>query len=174
MMADKTTIMGLFNTEAETLSAVHKMKDTDWTIEKIHSPIPIHGVGEVLDLNKSRVGWFTLAGGVIGFFTGFFLAVFTATKWNLIVSGKPVVSLVPFFIVGFEFTILFAVFGNVLGLISQMNLPKFDYRKNYDPRVSGEMFGITATCDTVESRRLIDFFKARGASIQTFSQESTT
>ncbi len=172
MTADKSTIMGLFKTEAEILSVVQKMEDTGWTIEKIHSPIPIHGIKKALNLKKSRVGWFTLAGGITGFFAGFLLAVFTATRWNLIVGGKPVVALVPFFIVGFEFTILFAVFGNILGLISQMNLPKSDYQHYYDTRVSGSMFGITATCETCDTPRLIDFFKTRGGLIRTFDETS--
>jgi hypothetical protein len=66
----------------------------------------------------------------------FSLAAFTSLRWSLIVSGKPVVALVPFFIVGFEFTILFAVFGNVLGLISQARLPRFE-TPPYDERFPG-------------------------------------
>ena len=65
-------------------------------------------------------------GGLLGFFTGFALAIFTAVQWDLIVSGKPIISLIPFFIVGFEFTILFSVFGNVIGLLVCSRLP--DYR----------------------------------------------
>jgi len=49
------------------------------------------------------------------FFLGNSLAVYTSLQWSLIVSGKPVAALVPYFIVGFEFTILFAVFGNIVG-----------------------------------------------------------
>ena len=80
---------------------------------------------DALDLKKSRVGWFTLAGGILGFLSGFALAVFAATRWNLIVGGKPVVAWVPFFIVGFEFTVLFAVLGNIVGLLTQTGLPQF-------------------------------------------------
>ena len=92
------------------------------------------------------MGYFTLAGGIIGFFSGIGLAIYTALQWNLIVSGKPVVALIPFLIVGFEFTILFAVFGNVLGLLFQTNLPEFQSLRIYDPRCSGEHFGILASC----------------------------
>jgi molybdopterin-containing oxidoreductase family membrane subunit len=113
------------------------------------------------------VGWFTLAGGIIGFFIGFWLAAFTATRWSLIVSGKPVVALVPFFIVGFEFTILFAVVGNVLGLISQARLPRFETQTRYDERFSGDHFGVLACCSADEQDELSRFFRENGAEIQT-------
>ena len=99
-------------------------------------------------------------------FAGFFLAAFTATRWSLIVSGKPVVALVPFFIVGFEFTILFAVFGNVLGLISQARLPRFDTQPLYDERFSGDHFGVLARCRADEQEKLTRFFEENGAEIK--------
>ena len=57
-------------------------------------------------------------------YTGFALAIFTALRWELVVSRKPVVALVPFVIVGFEFTILFSIFGNLIGMLVLSRLPK--------------------------------------------------
>jgi molybdopterin-containing oxidoreductase family membrane subunit len=107
-------------------------------------------------------------GGIIGFFTGFALAVYTAVQWNIIVSGKPVVAWIPFLIVGFEFTILFAVFGNVVGLLTQARLPEFDTLRAYDPRFSGEYFGIVATCDEGEEQKLKDFLASMGGEVNAF------
>ncbi len=163
MTADTVSIMGVFASENGTADAIDRLRETPWTIERVHSPIPSHAIEASLELPKSRVGWFTLAGGIIGFFTGFLLAAFTATRWSLIVSGKPVVALVPFFIVGFEFTILFAVFGNVLGLISQARLPRFKSVSGYDERFSGDRFGILARCAGHDKDRLTQFFEENGA-----------
>ncbi|WP_054700550.1 quinol:electron acceptor oxidoreductase subunit ActD [Desulfosarcina cetonica] len=99
MPADTVSIMGIFASENGAANAIDRLRETPWTIERVHSPIPSHTIEQALELPKSRVGWFTLGGGIIGFFTGFLLAAFTATRWSLIVSGKPVVALVPFFIV---------------------------------------------------------------------------
>ncbi|MGD9006793.1 MAG: DUF3341 domain-containing protein, partial [Desulfobacteraceae bacterium] len=125
-----------------------------------------HAIADALALPKSKVGWFTLVGGIVGFFSGFALAAFTATRWDLIVGGKPVVALVPFFIVGFEFTILFAVFGNVLGIISQARLPRFKTYERYDARVTGDRFGVLASCPTEQQRGLQQFFESKGAEIK--------
>ncbi len=166
MATDRISMMGIFKSEDQAASAIRELKSTTYNIERVHSPIPSHIIADALQLPKSKVGWFTLAGGITGFFTGFLLAAFTATRWSLIVGGKPVVALVPFFIVGFEFTILFAVFGNVLGLISQARLPRFKVSPGYEPVFSGSRFGVLASCTTKEEHKLADFFKTKGAEVK--------
>ncbi len=167
MSTERISILGLFETEDQAASTIRALGDTAFAIETVYSPIPSHTIADALKLPKSKVGWFTLAGGIIGFFAGFLLAAFTATRWNLIVSGKPVVALVPFFIVGFEFTILFAVFGNVLGLISQARLPRFSMATHYNPRFSGDRFGVLVACDSQEKAEVQQLLKANGGEIQT-------
>lgn len=166
MAIERISIMGVFQSDDQAASAIRELKRTAYNIERVHSPIPSHAIADALQLPKSKVGWFTLAGGITGFFTGFLLAAFTATRWSLIVGGKPVVALIPFFIVGFEFTILFAVFGNVLGLISQGRLPRFKISAGYEPAFSGDRFGVLASCPMEEENRLMEFFKTRGAEVK--------
>jgi molybdopterin-containing oxidoreductase family membrane subunit len=168
-MNPKLHIMGLFTDEKKAASAIEGLKDTPYTLERVHGPIPSHAISNVLRHGKSRVGYFTLAGGIIGFFAGFALAAFTATRWSLIVSGKPVVALVPFFIVGFEFTVLFAVFGNVLGLLTQMRLPRLrGVQEHYDTRCSGKHFGVLAACEAGQKEGLIAFFTNSGGEARGF------
>jgi hypothetical protein len=166
MDKQRTAIMGVFNSETQAASAIRKVKGSAYAVERVHSPIPSHAIADALQLPKSKVGWFTLCGGITGFFSGFLLAAFTATRWSLIVGGKPVVALVPFVIVGFEFTILFAVFGNVLGLISQARLPRFKVSSGYDPAFSGDRFGVLASCPPDDEGRLADMFTSLGAEIK--------
>ncbi len=171
-MADsKTYLMGLFKNEDQVVAAIEGLADSPFRFERAHSPVPSHKIIEALKLKRSKVGWFTLVGGILGFFSGFALAIFTATRWNLIVSGKPIISLIPFFIVGFEFTILFAVFGNVIGLLTQTRLPSLKGLKHYDPRCSGEYFGLLAACAPDETDALASLLRRNGAEIKTF--EST-
>ncbi len=168
-------LMGLFKSEDQAVAAIKNLADSPFRFERAHSPIPSHKIMEVLKLKKSKVGWFTLAGGILGLFSGFGLAIFTATRWDLIVSGKPVVSLIPFFIVGFEFTVLFAIFGNVIGLLTQTGLPSFEGLRYYDPRCSGEHFGVLAACAPDQTDALASFLRQNGAEIRTFepTQEPT-
>jgi ActD protein len=167
-MDTKHHIMGLFTDEALAAETIAALRASTFKLLRVHGPIPGHKVSDALKQKKSPVGYFTLIGGILGFFAGFALAVFTADQWHLIVGGKPIRALVPFFIVGFEFTILFSVIGNVIGMMTQARLPRFKLPGTYDPRCSGEHFGILATCTAGEQEELIDFFKQKGGEIRIF------
>ncbi|MFH1981516.1 MAG: DUF3341 domain-containing protein [Pseudomonadota bacterium] len=163
-MPAETHIIGLFTDENRAAETIRRLKArSDWRITGVHSPIPSHKIAAALSAKKSLIGWITLCGGVAGFFIGFLLAAFTASRWGLIVSGKPVVALVPFFIVGFECTILFAVLANVMGLIAFARLPDYRGMDHYDPRCSGEHYGIVATCGAEGKIDLTAFFQENGA-----------
>ncbi len=167
-MSEKKYVLGMFKDEGQTVAAIEALRGSKWKLQRVHSPYPAYRVMEVLKLKKSRVGYFTLAGGILGFFAGIGLAIFTATQWNVIVGGKPVIALIPFFIVGFEFTILFSVLGNVVGLLTQTGLPEFKSLEHYDVRCSGAYFGILTSFDEDEPDRLVTFFQERGGETRVF------
>ena len=167
-MPPKRHIMGLFKSEDKVVAAINALKQSSYEFIRVNTPIPSHKIMDALKLKKSRVGWFTLCGGILGFIGGFALAIFTATRWNLIVSGKPIIAIIPFVVVGFEVTILGAVFGNVLGLLTQMRLPSFRWFKYYDDRCSGEHFGVLAACEPMQEDGLKDFFHEQGAEVRVF------
>ena len=168
-MPPKRHIMGLFKNEDTVVSAINELKESSYQFIRVNTPFPSHKIMDALKLKKSMVGWFTLIGGITGFIGGFALAIFTATRWNLIVSGKPIVAIIPFVVVGCEATILGSVFGNVLGLLTQTRMPSSRWFKYYDPRCSGEHFGILASCQASDLEGLVTFFKTKGGEIRVFS-----
>jgi molybdopterin-containing oxidoreductase family membrane subunit len=161
-------IMGLFKNEDNVVSAIQELKQSSFNFIRVNTPFPSHKILGALKLKKSLVGWFTLGGGIIGFISGFALAIYAAIQWNLIVGGKPVVAIIPFVVVGFEATILGAVFGNVFGLLTQTRLPSYKWMKYYDPRCSGEHFGVLASCEAGQEDGLKDFFQKQGAEVEVF------
>jgi len=164
-MAAERRLMGLFLDADQVVATLGACRERAWAVTQVHGPIPNHKIAAALDLPKSRVGYYTLVGGIIGFFTGFLLATFCSVQWDLIVSGKPIVALVPFFIVGFEFTILFSVFGNVIGLLNEAELPDWRLPVDYDPRCSGDHYSITVACEAAREAELRQFFQERGAQV---------
>jgi len=167
-MPAETCIMGLFRDDGQAARAIQDLEPAGFSFMRAHSPIPSHKIMEALKLKKGRVGWFTLAGGILGFLSGFALAIFCSVQWDLIVGGKPIVSLIPFFIVGFEFTILFSVFGNVIGLLVCSRLPDYEGLELYDSRCSGEHFGVIASCESSRQGELTVFFQEKGAEVRMF------
>jgi len=166
-MPAKQYVMGYFGDDDRVAQTVDALKRSGWRLHEVYGPHPSNAIAQALNPEPSKVGYFTLIGGILGFFIGFWLAVFTAGQWNLIVSGKPVVSLVPFFIVGFECTILFGIFGNVLGLLTQARLPRIRLPGHYDPRFTGEHFGLLASCDPAERDDLIALIQGSGGETKT-------
>jgi molybdopterin-containing oxidoreductase family membrane subunit len=167
-MATDISVMGLFPDEQKTVSTIEAMAGYPWTIDQVHSPFPSHRILDALKVKKSPLGWINLAGGILGFISGFSLAIYTGLEWKLIVWGKPVIAWFPFVIVGFEFTILFSVIANVLGLIVLSNLPDYKGLDKYDPRCSREHFGIVVSCEQEDQEKVVDFFKTQGGEARVF------
>lgn len=167
-MAREHQIMGLFTDESRAIDVIRNLRDSSWNLKRVHSPFPSRRITEILQPQKSKVGWFTLAGGILGFLSGFALSIFTASKWSLIISGKPVIAWIPFVIVGFEFTILFSVFGNICGFLILSRLPSLKGLKIYDPRCSGSHVGVVVACEAAQRNQLIEFFEKNGAEVKTF------
>ena len=161
-MPSEKQVLGLFRDESLAAEAVESLAKTSWEVKDVHSPIRSDRILKALKVKKSKVGYFTLSGGIIGFFSGIGLAMYTGLQWNLIVSGKPVLAWIPYLIVGFEFTVLFAVLGNIVGLITQTRLPEYRSMRTYDPLCSGEHYGILASCPEGQQEALITFFRKKG------------
>lgn len=169
-MSTSRYVMGLFKEENAVVSTLEALRKSPWKLHRVHGPYPSHKILNALRLKKSKVGYFTLIGGITGFLTGYALPIYSSVQWNLIVSGKPIVSPIPFFVVGYELTILFGVLGTVLGLLLNAKIPEFKSLKLYDERCSGEHFGIVAGCDPDGESDLTAFFKERGGEVRRFDE----
>lgn len=161
-MPSEKQVLGLFKDEALAAAAIESLVASPWKLQAVNSPFPSERILKAVKARKSKVGYFTLAGGIIGFLSGIGLATYTSLQWNLIVSGKPVVAVIPYLIVGFEFTVLFAVFGNIVGLLTQTRLPEYESVSTYDPKCSGEHFGVLVSCEEGQQGALLAFFQEKG------------
>lgn len=165
MAREDTTVIGLFEDDRQAAAAIRDLRTTSWKLSTVHSPFPSEPVTEALAGKKTPVGWFTLAGGIIGLFAGYLLASLTAMRWDLIVGGKPVLAFVPFLIVGFEFAVLCSVLGNVTGFILLTRLPAYKDLSGYAEACSGRHFGVAVACEPWQREAVRDFFLQRGASL---------
>ena len=161
-MNSKKTISGSFEYVEDLVKCIeHFKKDNRKFIT--FSPIPNHEVEKALGQKKSSVGLFTLGGAITGLVFGFSLAVFTAAEWNLVLGGKPPVTLIPFFIIGFEFTILFGAIATLIGLIVSLKLPSYKKIKGYKPEFSVGHFGIAIQVDENEIPKITEILKLFGS-----------
>jgi hypothetical protein len=117
----------------------------------VYSPAPNHELEEALNHRVSPVRLFTLIGGLTGCAAGFAMTIWMSYDWPVLVGGKPIASIPPYVVIGFELTILLGALSTVaaVGLFSVL-MGKRGIA--YDPRFSDDQIGIfvPASSDQVE------------------------
>ncbi len=118
-----TEIGGLvasFETAKDVKEAAKAVRAAGYRKFEVHSPHPIHGIDEILHAKRPPLPWGAVIGGVVGLSGGMWMAWWmNAIDYPLIISGKPMFSMLPTLPVAFELAILlaaFAVFGGTIFL----------------------------------------------------------
>ena len=142
-------VLGIFAHGDALVDALRQIKATQGLdIQDVYSPVPDHQVLELCAPRRSPVRFVTFVGALCGLCGGLALAELTSLVWNLVVFGKPVTSVVPFLVVGFEGTILLGALGTLVGLLLFSRLPDVDFPPAaYRPSFSKDRFGLWLSCD---------------------------
>ncbi len=163
MVAQRTGVVGVFGTLDGALLALRELKAKGFANLRVYSPVPHHEIDEALDKPVSPVRLFTLVGALTGCTLGFAYAISTSFDWDLIVGGKPILSLPPFIVIGFECTILIGALSTVAGMFINARLPKFNRAPGYDARFSNDKFGVVAIGGPQQVSAAEAILKAAGA-----------
>ncbi len=142
--------LGLFHDPDSALAAAGQLKEAGFARPELLSPIPIHGVEDVLGPKKSVIKRFTLFGAIFGGLGGFALAAGTAVMYLHPTGGRPIITFPPFLIITYEMTILFGILATVLGFLISARFPAIRDRV-YLPEVAVDKFAVTVVCDSDES-----------------------
>ena len=141
--------LGLFRDPESALEAAGRLKGAGFARPELMSPIPIHGVEEVLGPKKSVIKRFTLFGGIFGGLAGFALAAGTAILYVHPTGGRPIITIPPFLIISYEMTILCGILATVLGFLVSARFPAIRERV-YVPEAAVDKFAVTVLCDSEE------------------------
>ncbi len=123
-----------FTSVADVMRAAERVRDANYSVWDVHSPLPIHGINRCMGLRPTILPWITLSHGLVGAGLGLLMVWWinatTAPGWlpnvqgyQFLASGKPLFSLPANIPVIFEMTILFAAIGTLLGLLGLNKLP---------------------------------------------------
>jgi molybdopterin-containing oxidoreductase family membrane subunit len=136
---------------AELLAAAQKLYERGYRRFDAHSPFPVHGMEGAMGLRRSKVPFFTLAGGLFGFAFAQSLQWYqSAVAYPLITGGKPLNSTEAFLPITFETTILYAAFGAVAGMLITNGLPRLyhpAFRGRSFSKATGDGFILTVEAD---------------------------
>lgn len=164
-MEQTAVVLGIFVRLEALHTALAQLREPDrgWRVLEVYSPVPSHRIEENLMPGQSAVRVFTLTGGAVGAVGGTFLAIWSSLKWGLITGGKPIVSIPPFAIIGFELTLLVGALATVLGFLISARLLHFRKDAYYDPRFSEDHFGLLIAGPADQQTSIADFLKYAGA-----------
>lgn len=141
--------LGLFQDPESALEAAGQLKSAGFAQPELMSPIPIHGVEDVLGPKKSVIKRFTFFGGIFGAMAGFSLAAGTAVLYLHPTGGRPIITIPPFLIISYEMTILCGILATVLGFLISARFPAIRERL-YVPETAVDKFAVTVVCDSDE------------------------
>lgn len=138
----RQSAIGFFPDVTSLLEALKTMRALSAGEIRTISPVPLHDVEEALGSPPSPVRRFTLAGGLTGLAVGWALTIGTALYYPVMVGGKPIISLTAFAVVAYVCTILFGALFTVAGMLLNARLPRIQVGRGYDPRLTGNRFGL--------------------------------
>ena len=157
------SIVGVFGHLDGVTASIEAVSESGLTVHTVLSPVPRHEISDALKLKPSPVKYFTLLGGVTGMISGVALAAYAGVQWNFVTGAKPVLAWPTFAVVGFEFTILFGILANFVGMLLTSRLPRIKTASYYDPRFSKDRFGVVVRCPEDRLEEVRTLFRESGA-----------
>ena len=157
--AETEGVVGVFRHVDLCARAIEALRASGRGGLRVYSPVPDHRLRDAMGTKKSWIGYGTLVGAITGTTTGFTLALIAATRYHLIVQGKPVMAWIPWVVIGFELTILFGSATNLILSILAGGLLRWKPSPGYDERFSLDMYGVfvpAAGNEKAEARRILE------------------
>lgn len=159
------TVLGLFTNiddMAKTMEPLERLSVAHSDMRLLSSaPYPDGALFK--DHRRMPLALFAFLFAVGGFLTALAIAGGTQILMNLIVSGKSVPSLPPVGIICYEFTLLGAIIGTIVGMLWVQGLPDWTQRA-YDSDIFRGKIGLLVKCKGEDHAKLVeDVMKENGA-----------
>ncbi len=156
-------VVALYRELDALVEAVEELRAKKYTTFTVYTPTPRHEIEDALGHPHSPVRRFTLIGGLLGVTFGYWIAVWTSEYWPLVVGGKPFASWIPYTIIGFELMVMIGGLATVAGMFTNSRIPKIISTVGFDPRFTGNHFGIYVEAAPERLRDVESLLRAHGA-----------
>jgi hypothetical protein len=155
-------VLGSFVHVDAAVDAIRALRAKGFRKLVVYTPAPNHEIEEALEHRVSPVRLFTLIGGLTGCTAGFAMTIWMSHDWPLVVGGKPIASIPPYVVIGFELTILMGALSTVAAvalfsvLMGRRGAP-------YDPRFSDDQIGIFVPTSPDQVEPIDQLLRSAGA-----------
>ena len=169
--SDKLYAVGaLFEKPNDIIHAAAKVAASGYTKFDVHSPYPVHGMDETMQLKPTRLGRATFVFGAVGTLTALLMIWWMSDiDYKSIIGGKPFFSIAPSIPITFELTILLGALFTMFFMLVIFN--KLPWNNNpllyteYMKRVSSDRFGVTVFANDINfnESEVIKLFEELGS-----------
>jgi ActD protein len=156
-------VLAIFEYLDDAVRAVRDLKAQRVDPITVTTPVPHHEMEEALQEPRSPVRFWVLTGGILGFVGSWVLTIWTSIHWGLVVGGKDLASIPPFFVIAFEMTVLFGSLFNLISMAGLAGLPDRVPQEPYDPRFTEDRIGIWVPCARDRVGQIQQILKNAGA-----------
>ncbi|WP_206750904.1 DUF3341 domain-containing protein [Marinicauda algicola] len=106
---------------------VMRLQEAGFTRIEAYSPIPVDGLGALLDIERRPLDRAALFGALFGLALGFAITVGQSVfQYPINVGGRPLFSWPAFMIPAFELGVLFGALGALIGFFRASGLPRLN------------------------------------------------
>jgi Protein of unknown function (DUF3341) len=165
MMARSTRVPGIlaaFVHVDAAVDAIRALRAKGFRDLVVYTPAPNHEIEEALEHKVSPVRLFTLIGGLTGCTAGFAMTIWMSYDWPLVVGGKPIASIPPYVVIGFELTILLGALCTVAA-VALFSVLMGKRGAPYDPRFSDDQIGVFVPAPPDQLGPVEQLLRAAGA-----------
>lgn len=155
-------VLGSFVHVDAATDAIRALKAQGRTDLTVYTPAPNHEVEEALDHPVSPVRLFTLVGGLTGCAAGFAMTFWMSNNWPILVGGKPIATVPPYVVLGFELMILLGALSTVAGMII-MSVVNARRRVPYSERFTDDRIGVFVPCRAEEAAEVEGLLRRAGS-----------
>ena len=143
-MADKI-LHALYDDDDKLMDAVKDLKASNFYIDEVYTPFPVHGLDKALGLEDTRIAIMAFIYGCIGFAVSIAMMNFIMIEdWPQNIGGKPSFSYLenmPAFVpIMFELTVFFAAHLMVITFYLRSKLWPFKNAENPNPLTTDDKF----------------------------------
>ena len=163
----KRFALGIFEDEDVLLHALENVRAAGVRIHDVFSPYPVHGIDDVLGIERSRLPIAAFFFGMTGLAFALWLQIYTlGFDWPMIIGGKPNIALPAFIPVSFELTVFFTCHGMALTFFTITSLYPRPKTHVMDKRATDDKFVVAIELDETGSQfpRLTQLLRENGAS----------
>lgn len=160
-------LVSIYNDEEVLLNAVKRVRGAGAKIYECYTPYPIHGLGHALGYKRSRLPVAAFMFGMLGTILALTMMYYMmGADWPMIIGGKNYTSLVTFFPITFELTVLISALGMVAVFMVVSDLRPYGKAKVFDLRATDDkmVMAIDLSKNKLDLEKLKRLLQDSGAS----------